>query len=136
MSTKMSFKKSYGIENGPNVDRILDGFKYAYDESANIPITFVVAKGYTAPLDDPGCAFVPLEMKVRQILSVEHECGNSTSLNIVGNCEVALGEEKYESYWSQTEKANVCRTWRELVPARFEAYYDAKTRKGSITFFT
>ena len=49
MDTNM---RRFNIENGPNVDRILDGFKYAYDESASVPVTFLVAEGYTMPLDE------------------------------------------------------------------------------------
>ena len=134
MNTKSNLR-SFRIENGPNVDRILDGFKYAYDKSVEIPVTFVVAEGYTLPPDQPGCAFIALEMKVRQIVSISHECGNSTSLIISGNCEVALGDEKHDSHWDPNRKANVVRVQKELVPAKFDAYYDARTRKGSITFF-
>ncbi len=124
MNTKSNLRQ-FNIEGGPNVDRILDGFKYAYDKSVSIPVNFVVAKSYTAPRDKPGCAFAPLEMRVSQIVSVSHESGNDTSLNIAGNCEVALGEEK----------RNISKYQSDLILARFEAYYDAKTRKGVITFF-
>ncbi len=126
----------FNIENGPSMGLLVDAFKYAYDETVKIPVTFVVAKGYTAPLGDPGCAFEPLEMNATCITTLQHECGNSHSFNIEGNCRVALGKEHFETVYDAKERVNVCKKWTDLVPARFEAYFDTKSRKGTITFFT
>ncbi len=135
MNTKETNFRQFNIENGPNVDRLLDMFKYAFDKSVSIPGTFVVAECYTAKPDSPGAAYIPLEMKDTTILSIEHESGNDYCLNLSGHCRVALGERKSSSNWDPKEKATVCKTWRELVYARFDAFYNAKTRKGTITFF-
>ena len=124
---------AFNIENGPSLDRLLDLFKYSYDEAAVIPAHFVIAESYTCPLGDPGCAFTILETKDIHIRAISHESGNDYSYELSGWCHVALGECK-----SVTRIENgvyVHSTWRELVSANFSAHYNTRTRKGTITFF-
>jgi hypothetical protein len=124
---------AFNIENGPSLDRLLDLFKYSYDEAAVIPANFVIAESYTCPLGDPGCAFTILETKDIHIRAISHESGNDYSYELSGWCYVALGERKHAS--KIENGIYVHSTWRELVSANFSAHYNTRTRKGTITFF-
>ena len=126
-------KHTLNIENGPNLDRLLDLFKYSYDKAASIPANFVIAEGYTRPIGEPGCAFTALETSDFHIKSIAHESGNGSSYELSGWCKVALG--KTRRTMKNENGVNVCSVWREYVAADFSAYYDARTRKGTITFF-
>lgn len=128
----MSTKKSFNVENGPSLDRLLDAFKYAYTEVV-IPLSFCVAEGYTMP-QDPSSLISPLQMEDVRIVSLEHESGDDHSLNIRGNCLVALGEWTNTARWDEAQKTNVSKTFRKLIRAKFAMYYDAKTRKGHIEY--
>ena len=129
----MSTRKSFNVENGPSLDRLLDAFKYAYTE-VSIPLSFTVAAGYSMPPDHPGSAILPLQMEDVRIVSLEHESGDDHSLNVRGNCLVALGEWTNSSRWDPVEKINVGKVFRKLIRANFTMYYDAKTRKGHIEY--
>ena len=77
--------RQYNIEGGPNIDTLIDAFKYAYDPVVKVPVTFVVAKSYTCPPGEPGCAYTPLEIRDIRIVSLAHESGSGVSLNIEEN---------------------------------------------------
>lgn len=124
---------THNIENGPSLDRLLDLFKYSYVEAATIPANFVIADSYTCSPSDPGCAFTILETKDIHINTISHESGNDCSYELSGWCHVALGERKHAS--KIENGIYVHSTWRELVSANFSAYYNTRTRKGTITFF-
>lgn len=114
-------KKHFDIVSGPNKDRLLDAFKYAYDKNVKLDVDFKVALGYTAPKSDPGCACLPMSITDIIISGIEHEDSSGESFNLCGYCRVDLYSPRgvtvaYESY-------------------RFRAYYNAKTRKGRIAFF-
>ena len=124
---------THNIENGPSLDRLLDLFKYSYVKNAFIPANFVIAEGYTCPPGEPGCAFVPLETSDFHINSIAHESGADTNYELSGWCQVALGKTRRSI--KKEDGVNVCSTWRECISANFSAYYNTRTRKGSITFF-
>ena len=109
----------YSILNGPNKDALFDACKYAYNENAQISINFVVMLGHTMPLGHPGDAIIAMAIRHIQITSIEHEDGSGESFNLAGYCEADLR--------SVTSKV----TYR---PHRFTAYYNTKTRNGSISF--
>ena len=112
--------KTFNIEGGPSTYLLVDAFKYAYDPTVKVPVSFVVAGSYTCPPGNPGCAYTALEMTGTTITSLQHESGNNYSFNIEGFCpEVGLVDE---------------RGVIEYVYAKFTAYYNARTRKGKITF--
>lgn len=136
MSTNNSSNmRQFCIEGGPSLDRLLDMFKYAYDVTTSIGGSFVVAEGYTAPRGEPGAAYIPLEMKDIILTTIQHESGNDHCFNLSGYCKVALGESKWSTNWDEKEKKTICKSWKELVRASFDAFYDTKTRKGTITYF-
>ncbi len=110
----------FDIVSGPNKDTLFDACKYAYNESANVPIDLRIAVGYTMPEGNPGRAYIPMHIREILIVSIEHECGSGESFNIRGYCEADLdslgGKAVYQPY-------------------QFKAYYSSKTRKGTISFF-
>lgn len=112
--------RSFDIVSGPNKDTLFDSCKYAYTESATIPIDLRIAVGYTMPEGHPGRAYIPMHIREVLLVSIEHECGSGESFNLRGYCEADLeslgGRAIYKAY-------------------QFKAYYNSKTRKGTITFF-
>lgn len=135
MGTTQGMFKSFSVESGPNRNDLVNAFLYAYDPAANIPITFMVAKGYTMPIGDPGCAYEALEMRVKHITELQHEDGSGYSFNIKGSCSVALGATHFENRYDTKEHMTVVSRRTDMVQAEFEAYYNARSRKGKITFF-
>lgn len=117
----MNAKKEryYDIITGPNKDALFDACKYACNDEARIPISFTVAFGYTTPVGDPGCAFIPMYVKDFRIVGIENEDGSGDSFNLRGDCKADLksfhGTATYKYY-------------------RFRAYYNARRRSGCIIF--
>ena len=119
MNTKE--KKSFFIHKGPNRDMLFDACKYARNEEVVIPLQFSIGIGYTQPVSDPGCAYVPMAVKDFRIFGIQHE-GRSDidKLKLCGICEADLLNcmelhPVYAQYW-------------------FEATYDTKCREGVIQF--
>lgn len=113
-------RRSFEINNGPSRDLIFDAMKYSYDEGKVIPVNFLISVAYTAPLDDPGCAYVAAKLDSMTIESIEHEDGSGYSFNIEGHCRAAL---------SAAAAIHSGMTWY-----KFRAYYNARSRKGRIEF--
>ena len=137
MSTKRT--ESLEIKDGPSLNLLIDAFKYAYDPVVKIPIKFSIAMvyPYNLPLPHkPGDKEIPLEMvSVEQIVSLEHESGNSYSYNLRGNRTIEIGTEYFKhDYIDGTMFERTVKTPTGRVSARFEAFFDVRTRKGSITF--
>ena len=116
----MSTNSNYDIVSGPNMDLLFDACKYACNSISRVTFSFIVAKGYTRPKNDPGCAYIPLPVKDFQLLGIEHEDGSEYKFNLHGNCRAALN--------SSSPKVTI---WK---PYRFKAYYDTKNRTGIIAF--
>lgn len=105
------------IVNGPNKDTLFDACKYAYSKTT-IAIDFGVAAGYTMPRDHPGCAYVPMDMSDVVIRGIEHEDKSGEHFIIHGICKTTLPRSSDSAKFY-----------------KFNAYYDSKTRTGTITFF-
>lgn len=101
---------TYKISNGPNRDVIIDAFKYAYE--TKIPLKFTITKFHPELLDHPEYVVYELETKNIRITSIEHESGTGYHLNLAGFIDA-----KTDNDWH---------------PFRFEAFYNANTRKGHI----
>ena len=112
--------RSYDIVSGPCKDTLFDACKYAYSKNVKIQVVFSIAIGYTAPKHDPGCCYIPMSIADIRITSIEHEDGSGESLNLRGYCRADL--------------TNYGGTSTALKPYKFEAYYNAKTRRGFISF--
>ena len=118
MDTKKSEGRDFAIVGGPNKDMLFDACKYAYSKSTRVGVEFSVVAGYTTPIDDPGCAYVLMSISDMKITGIEHEDGSGESFNLIGYCRVSL-----------SPLGNSV-----LEPYKFNAYYNAKSRKGSISF--
>ncbi len=114
MSNFVIKKIMYDIVGGPNRDVIFDAMKYAYD-NLRIPIEFRIAKGYSASKDDPGSVAFLLKTQNIQIHTIQHEDGTGYNFNLKGFIDIAFTTGEY------------------YTPCKFEAHYNAKTRKGTIT---
>ncbi len=111
--------RMFDIVSGPNKDALFDSCKYFCNRNAAIPIEFGVAIGYTMPKGHPGCAYIPMHIKEIQICGITHENGSGESFNLQGYCLADLG--------SIGDKVN-------YTSYEFKAYYNSKTRKGTISF--
>jgi hypothetical protein len=120
MNTRESKPKSFEIVAGPSRDMLFDACKYAYSKHAHVAVDFAVATGYTMPRANPGCACIQMQISDVKICGIEHEDGSGESFNLHGYCKANLGS-------FGTTKA-------VRKPYRFKAYYNARTRKGFITF--
>ena len=113
MNTKRTIRE-YPIVSGPNRDTILDAFKYAYDRASHVDIDFFVSEGLSMPEGHPGAAEVNMDVENWHMTSIQHEDGSGHSFNLEGWCCPKLDGKR--------------------VYADFKACYNARTRKGTITF--
>ena len=117
----MSTGRRYDIVGGPSKDTIFDACKYAYSKTAKVEVNFSVAISYTAPKGDPECAYIPMSITDVRIVSIEHESGSGEHFNLGGYCKADLNNY-----------GGVYATYKTY---RFEAFYNSKTRTGTIGFF-
>lgn len=119
MSISKSLAPQHAIVNGPNRDRLIDAFKYAYDDD-KVSVNFAVSISYNAVEEDGKRVCFPTHLAQieRMIINtIQHEDGSGESFNLSGRCTACL--ERYggaKHYY------------------KFEAYYNAKTRTGTIKF--
>ena len=118
MDTNME-KRHFDIITGPNKDRLFDACRY-YNEEASIPIHFSIAVGYDKPRYDPRCTYIEMYIKNVKIRGIENDSNSKEEFIIKGDCEADLNSfgdnPKYQ-------------------PKTFSALYNAKSRKGFISFF-
>ena len=110
----------FNIENGPSRDTLFDSCKYAYSEGANVPVEFSVALRYLAPPDDPGSSYVRMDIEDIRIIEIQHEDGSGHSFNLKGFCNA--------------DTKTISGQPNNLEQYRFKAYYNSKSRKGTISF--
>ncbi len=113
-------ENSFEIIDGPSRSDLFASCERSYDQNSNINIEFTIVYGYTMPKDHPGCANILMKATDFRIAGIEHEDGSGHSFNLRGYCRANL--EPYVG-------ADL------LSPHQFMAYFNAKTRKGTITFF-
>ena len=117
MSISKSLAPQHAIVNGPNRDRLIDAFKYAYD-SDKVSANFTVAISYNPVEENGKCIHFPThtaQIERMTINTIQHEDGSGESFHLSGYC-AAYPERFYKHYY------------------KFEAYYNAKTRTGTIRF--
>lgn len=105
------------IVGGPSRSTLFDACMYAYDPDTTIAVKFDIPRGYTAPKGHLGCAYIPLKVENLKITSILHEDGSGYSFILNGYCDTDLSIGG-----------------KNLTSHKFEAYYNAKTRKGWIRF--
>lgn len=104
-------ERSYEIVNGPNKDTLFDACKYAYGKTKVI-VNFSIVAGYTPSSHTR----IPMLLRDITICGIEHEDGSGESFNLHGHCKVD---------GALSTRVRIC---------RFKAYYNARSRKGFITF--
>lgn len=110
MKTKGNYcDVSFDITDGPSRDRLIDAFKYAYDVATQLDIEFTIVRDHSRLQDNPGYVAVPMKAKEVVVNTIQHENGTSNDFNIKGWCRV------------------------EDTGVEFRAYYNARTRTGTIT---
>lgn len=112
-------EKCYDIVAGPNRDALFDACKYASNKNVSFVVKFSIAVGYTAPKDDSGCAYIPMDIKDIKILGIDHEDGSGHSFNLHGYC--------------MADPESFGRPNKSYKQYKFKAYYNAKKREGRIT---
>ena len=100
------------ILDGPSRDRIIDSFKYEFDDSASIAVDFRI--GIKNP--DTNTTFVVRSAGFR-ILSIAHESESGGQYLLTG----------YAGLWK-----NDARCFKSY---RFEAHYNTFTRNGWMKFY-
>lgn len=111
-----SHSNSFNIENGPNLDKLVDAFKYAYDDSTKVTISFMIRN---KPLTDAKTTNDLASCEIDRICSIEHEDGSGQSFNIQGLVKrVSIGDPR-----------------STLTNLRFRAYYNTRSRKGYIELY-
>lgn len=116
MSINKNLVPSYSIVNGPNRDRLIDAFKYAYGDD-RVNTDFAVAIGYSTVKESGKRVYTLAQIDKMTIYSISHEDGSGESFNLSGGCHACL-----ERFGGVTK------------PYKFEAYYHARTREGIIWF--
>ena len=110
----------YSITAGPCRDLLFDAMKYLFDKAAKLPVKFTVVYTYKKDVGATEDKMYELLVENVRITSIQHEDGSGESFNLQGSCDVDLDPF--------TKKP--C-----PEPHRFKAYYNSRTRKGSIVFF-
>ena len=121
MNTKKTVakEKQYEIVSGPCKDALFDACKYAYDKHSRVSIWFSIPVGYTMPPENADAAYVLMKIKNIRLCMIEHEDGSGESFNLHGYCVADLSPVGAKDAYK---------------PYRFKTYYNARTRKGTITF--
>ena len=109
-------ERRFDIISGPNRSTLFNACEYACDENSYIAVDFVIARGYTAPKNDPGCAYIPMVITNIKITKIGHKMGSGKDLYLDGH-----GDADLDSIGG----GNV--TYR---PYEFWALYNARVRKG------
>ena len=104
----MDVGKKYNIVNGPNKDQIFEACKHTYDK---VPIDLVISFGIVPPEN----AYYVAKTENTRFSKIEYEDGSGEKLNLAGYCEIQLPGDR-------------------ITSREFEAFYNAKTHEGQISF--
>lgn len=99
------------IVRGPSRETLWLSALYVYDQDKGIPITFRVLRGEAADSESDY-----IKMRDVKVQAVGHGNKSGYKLILNGTCEADIVEDN------------------NFTTCSFRAYYDAKTRKGEITF--
>ena len=111
-------KKQFDIVDGPSKDALFDACKYAYSRNAKLEVKFTVAMAYTMSVDNGG-SYWPMKIENITICGISHEDGSGEKFILNGYCRADM---------------RLCPGNVIYTPYRFDAFYNAKTRKGFISF--
>lgn len=103
---------TFGIVDGPSRDAIFDAMKYNYE--TRLPLDFKIVKGDSISEDGRSGSKDILGIRDIEIHTIQHEDGTGFKFNLEGYVDIKV-EQGY-------------------IPRRFKAFYNAKSRKGAISF--
>ena len=103
---------TFGIVDGPSRDAIFDAMKYNYE--TRLPLDFKIIKGSTIPEDGQPESNDAINTRDVEIHTIQHEDGSGFNFNLEGYIDIKIEGQGY-------------------IPRRFKAFYNAKSRKGSIS---
>ena len=120
-TTSKSVAFRYVIFNGPSKSVLFDSCLYAYSKNAKVHVNFAVSQGCSNDGNNATKMHLPMQITDIVITGIQHEDGSGESFNLEGYCKVDI------DYHIRND--GVCR----YKYRRFTAYYNAKSRKGTIT---
>lgn len=100
---------------------MFDSCQYAYSKDVKVHINFAIPQGYSSHSNDAIKLYLPMQITDIVITGIQHEDGSGESFNLEGYCKVDI------DYHIRND--GVCR----YQYRRFTAYYNSKSRKGTIT---
>ena len=112
MNTKQTKALTFLIKKGPSRDKLLDGFKYAYDKGVALPIGLCVEVDKASPITRD---IKTVEVGTPTIDELKHTDDSDHLFDIKGYC-----------YWRFNEVGS-------FEFCEFEASYNTQTRLGFIT---
>ena len=121
MNTSKSVTNCFSIINGPSKSVLFDSCQYAYSKDVKVYINFAIPQGYSNHSNDATKLYLPMQITDTVITGIQHEDGSGESFNLEGHCKVDI------DYHIRND--GVCR----YQYRRFTAYYNSKSRKGTIT---
>lgn len=120
-STSKSVTNHYEIFSGPSKSALFDACMYAYSKDAKITVNFGISQGCSNHGDDATKLHLMMQITDIVITGIQHEDASGESFNLEGYCKVDI------DYHIRND--GVCR----YQYRRFTAYYDTRSRKGTIT---
>lgn len=121
MNTSKSVTNCFSIINGPSKSVLFDSCQYACSKDVKVHIDFAIPQGYSSHDNDAIKLYLPMQITDLVITGIQHEDGSGESFNLEGHCKVDI------DYHIRND--GVCR----YQYRRFTAYYNSKSRKGTIT---
>ena len=120
-TTSKSVAFCYEIFNGPSKSVLFDSCLYAYSKDAKVHVNFAVSQGCSNHGNDATKMHLMMQITDIVITGIQHEDASGESFNLEGYCTVDI------DYPIRND--GVCR----YQYRRFTAYYNSKSRKGTIT---
>lgn len=104
------------IMAGPNAATLFDALRYAFDKKSHIECGFCVPAAYTTIGPGSNQGYIPEQVTISEISSIEHIDRTGIYLKIKGRCRTSLFDKNGKEY-------------------KFEAKYSTQIRKGQLTLF-
>ena len=120
-STSNSVTNCFSIFSGPSKSVLFDSCLYAYSKDVKVHVNFGISQGCLNDGNDATKMHLMLQITDIVITGIQHEDASGESFNLEGYCKVDI------DYHIRND--GVCR----YQYRRFTAYYNSKSRKGTIT---
>ena len=120
-TTSKSVTNCFDIINGPSKSVLFDSCLYAYSKDVKVHVNFGISQGCSNDGNDATKMHLMLQITDIVITGIQHEDASGESFNLEGYCKVDI------DYHIRND--GVCR----YQYRRFTAYYNSKSRKGTIT---